>query len=231
MDQTNRDSHRLNQNPNASSKLRVLVVDDQVTVRTAIVALLNARGYDALSAEDGDGALAILRDQSFDVMLADIRMPGMSGLDLLTEALKIDQNLPVLMLTAVTDVGTAREAIKRGAMDYLSKPIEMDDLDRAVRSAANYHRDKLRRTSGPQPVVNDTKPATEEYLLQGGPLSDGKVRLEERDVFLWVVMQEDGEHVWAAAERPTGLPAGATLIGSYAPDGDTGTMTWTPEAV
>ena len=135
-------------------RLRVLIVDDQVPVLVALSSLLTSRGYEAVTADSGATALAKLRQEYFDVLLCDVRMPEMSGLEVLSEALRMDADLPVLMLTGVNDVATAREALARGAMDYLTKPIELDALDKSVRSAANERREKAlrRHAQSPQPV-------------------------------------------------------------------------------
>jgi DNA-binding NtrC family response regulator len=110
-------------------------VDDQEAVRLAIARLLGGRGHEVVTAGTGAAALTKLREEYFDVLLCDVRLPEMSGLEILSQAMLLDRDLPVLMLSGASDVATAREALKRGAMDYLTKPIELDDLDLAVRSA------------------------------------------------------------------------------------------------
>ena len=207
-----------------TSKVRVLVVDDQLSVLAAVVSMLNARGFEAVAASSGEAALAPLGAENFDVMVCDVRMPGMSGLELLSHALEIDPHLPVLMLSAVSDSDTAREALKRGAMDYLTKPIEMDELDNAVRSAARYHRDEMKRRAptGPASVA-------EEVTLSGGPLDRRRVRLESRGLVLWVVIQGGQQHVWAATECPE-IAEGTTLLGWYAYSAPEAIMVWQSRA-
>jgi CheY-like chemotaxis protein len=216
------ETHREKQiNP---TKFRVLVVDDQESVRTAIANVLLSRGYDAVSAASGAEALKRLKTEYFDVMICDVRMPEMSGLELLSEALLLDQDLPVLMLTGVAELATARDALARGAMDYLKKPIEMDELDAAVRAAANHRRDIAHRTP------TDTMRAVEHESVEmrGGPLDGRGVPLEESRYRLWVVMQPDGEHVWAAVDMPAGLPAGSVLTGFYSYSRAEKAMLWEP---
>jgi CheY-like chemotaxis protein len=209
------------------SRTRVLVVDDQDTVRVAIASLLEKRGSEVVAAESGEAALARLRSEYFDVMLCDVRMPGMSGLELLSEALLLDRDLPVLMLTGVGDTATARDALARGAMDYLTKPVELDDLDMAIRSAARHRRyeiDRQRREQVGQPAEAET------FELEGGPLTGQRVRLEDRRYKLWIVEKRDGEHVWAATELPAELPTDTRLIGSYTLSREDTVMTWSPKA-
>lgn len=201
---------------------RVLVVDDMESVRDAIADLLATRGYEAVTAASGAAALARLKSEYFDVMLCDVRMPELSGLELLSQALLIDRDLPVLMLTGINDVSTARDALARGAMDYLKKPIELNDLDHAVRAAAHHRRNTARRTpAAGTPVVN-----TQSVELQGGPLAERWVPVAESRYRLWVVMQPDGEHVWAAVDEPSGLPEGSVLTGFYSYSRDAKAMLW-----
>ena len=114
---------------------RVLVVDDEESIRVSMGKFLRSRGYHVVTAEAGAAALALLHTEKFDVLLCDIRMPDMTGLDVVPRALEISPDLAVLMLTAVNDAPTATEALAQGAMDYLMKPIEFADLARAVERA------------------------------------------------------------------------------------------------
>ncbi|MEO8622830.1 MAG: response regulator [bacterium] len=206
------------------TKFRVLVVDDQQPVRDAIANVLVSRGYESVAAASGAEALKRLKAEYFDVMICDVRMPEMSGLELLSEALLLDRDLPVLMLTGVAEIGTARDALARGAMDYLKKPIEMDELDHAVRAAANHRRNIAHRTP------TDTMPAVEHegVVMRGGPLDQRWVPVAESRYRLWVVMQSDGEHVWAAVDMPAGLPAGSVLTGFYSYSRAEKAMLWEP---
>jgi CheY-like chemotaxis protein len=210
-------------------RTRVLIADDQDTVRVAIASLLEKRGCEVVTAESGESALARLRSEYFDVMLCDVRMPGMSGLELLSEALLLDRDLPVLMLTGVGDTATARDALARGAMDYLTKPVELDDLDMAIRSAARHRRYEIDRQRKEQLGQQPANTEAETFELEGGPLSGQRVRLEDRRHRLWIVEKRDGEHVWAAPELPAELPTDTRLIGSYTLADDNAVMTWKPQ--
>lgn len=124
---------------------RILVVDDEETVRTALSRFLRSRGYDVFVAGSGPEALEHHRSASFEIMLCDIRMPGMSGLEVLTEALALNRDLGVVMLTAVNEAETATDALARGAMDYLVKPVGLEELDRAVQRVAHRRRLEIER--------------------------------------------------------------------------------------
>ncbi len=210
------------------AKPRVLVIDDDSTVGAAIATLLIRRGCDVVAAESGQEGLARMREEYFDVLLCDVRMPGMSGLEFLSEALLLDRDLPVLMLSGSSDLGTAREALARGAMDYLTKPIELTELDLAVRSATRHRRHEIERQRTDRANADDA-PIAETVDLHGGPLAGRKVRLEDRRFRLWVVVQPDGERVWAAVECPDKLPPGTRVLGAYGFSRQAGAMTWTPQ--
>jgi putative two-component system response regulator len=113
----------------------VLVVDDEESIRLSMGKFLRSRGYHVVTADAGAAALALLQAEKFDVLLCDIRMPDMTGLEVVPRAIEIAPDLAVLMLTAVNDAPTATEALAQGAMDYLMKPIEFADLARAVERA------------------------------------------------------------------------------------------------
>jgi putative two-component system response regulator len=131
----------LRPSPSALGLARILIVDDDGAIRQALARFLRERGYDVHECGSGPAALALLGHERFVVMLCDVRMPEMSGLDVVPRALEIDSHLAVLMLTAVNEAGAATEALTRGAMDYLVKPIALAELQLAVERA--IHRRQL----------------------------------------------------------------------------------------
>ena len=116
---------------------RVLVVDDEETIRLALAKFLRGRGYAVTTAASAAEALARLGEARFELMLCDVRMPGMSGTDLLPHALAADPDLGVLFLSAVNDAPTATAALSTGALDYLTKPVELAELQAAVERVAD----------------------------------------------------------------------------------------------
>jgi putative nucleotidyltransferase with HDIG domain len=110
----------------------VLVVDDEEPIRNALRKYLKQQQFEVFTAASADEALQQLRLHKVTLMLSDIRMPGTSGVDLVPQALEIEPELAILMLTAVNDATSAALCMQRGAMDYLTKPIELADLGRAV---------------------------------------------------------------------------------------------------
>ena len=111
---------------------RILIVDDEETIRLALRKFLRSRGYEVEVAGSGDQAMQILDKESFSLMLCDVRMPGMTGVQVVPLARRKDQDLAIIMLTAVNDAATATEVLASGATDYLMKPVELADLQQAV---------------------------------------------------------------------------------------------------
>ena len=120
---------------------RLLIVDDEENIRTPLSMFLRSRGYDVHVADSGARALALRNEQKFMLMLCDVRMPGLTGVEIVPHALRADPDLAIVMLTAVNDAPTATGALSSGALDYLMKPIELGDLESAVERA--LHRRSL----------------------------------------------------------------------------------------
>ena len=106
----------------------MLVVDDERHQRDILQMILDAEGYETVSARNARHALQELREQPFDAVLTDLKMPDMNGIALLTELLKVQPGLCVILMTAHGSIDTAVEAMRRGAFDYLTKPLEKDEL-------------------------------------------------------------------------------------------------------
>jgi two-component system nitrogen regulation response regulator GlnG len=123
---------------------RILIVDDEEEIRGLLSRLVVQEGFESLSVPDGETALDLIRRESPDVLLLDIRMPGLDGMEVLRRAKELDRDLPVIMITAYGIVKGAVEALRAGAHDYLVKPFEHADVIRSVHRAVNDRR--LRRT-------------------------------------------------------------------------------------
>ena len=107
---------------------KILVVDDEPSILRLLEEALTQWGYQVKSAASGDEALAAIRGDLFDAVLTDVRMPEMSGLDLLREIKRHDDSIEVVMMTGYPTIASAVEALKEGAYDYLSKPLILDEL-------------------------------------------------------------------------------------------------------
>ncbi len=109
-------------------KPKILIVDDEISTREGLSRALKSN-YDVELAKNGVEALEILQKNSFDLMLTDLRMPNMGGLQLIEEVRKIDPVLKIVVFTAYGSIETAVEAMRKGAHDYLSKPVNLDELE------------------------------------------------------------------------------------------------------
>ncbi len=118
-----------------NTKISILVVDDEQVVCDLLYDELSDRGYLCTTALNGDEALVNLAKQEFDVILLDIRLPGMSGMEVLREIWLNHNDTATIMIMAVNDVDTAVEAMKLGALDYIVKPFELDRVDASIRTA------------------------------------------------------------------------------------------------
>jgi cyclic di-GMP phosphodiesterase len=115
-----------------ASAAHLLVVDDERPLREGLARYLRGRGFVVDEAADGTEALAALERDRFEVVICDILMPGVNGLEVAKRAAAHDEDLAIVMLTAVNDAASAKEALQSGALEYLLKPMELDDLGRAV---------------------------------------------------------------------------------------------------
>jgi two-component system response regulator HydG len=121
------------------AKPRILVVDDELAARTALRDLLSMKGYDVDLAADGAAALARLAELPPDLVITDLDMPRLSGLQLLEALRERNAELPAIVLTSATEVRTAVAALRAGAVDYVTKPLELDVLLLAVERALEQH--------------------------------------------------------------------------------------------
>jgi len=165
--------------------MKILVADDEKNIREALVKLLKASGWEAEAAENGLAAQRRLQEQAFAGVIADLKMPGMDGLELLTWCRAYGPDVPFVMISAHGEIADAVEAMKRGAHDYITKPFDPDELDFRLHQALEAHRDHriarsvqpLAAESGPGPqspawrridaLVRKAAPTTSLILITG----------------------------------------------------------------
>ena len=114
---------------------KILIVDDELNMRLVLSAMLKKEGFEVSSASNGREALQILQSNKMALVITDLNMQGMDGMDLLTQISSNHPQIPVVMITAHGTIATAVEALKKGAFDYITKPFDLDDLKNIVSKA------------------------------------------------------------------------------------------------
>ncbi|MFQ5788073.1 MAG: response regulator, partial [Thermodesulfobacteriota bacterium] len=118
-----------------NGKRKLLVVDDEHLIVKIISDIFTNEGFEVISALNCERALQHLREDSFHIVLTDIRMPERNGIDLLEDIRAFNPEIPVILMTGFASFDTAVEAVKHGAFDYLSKPLDFNKLKSVVRHA------------------------------------------------------------------------------------------------
>ncbi|EPJ7090432.1 sigma-54-dependent response regulator transcription factor ZraR [Citrobacter amalonaticus] len=151
------------------AKIDILVVDDDVSHCTILQALLRGWGYDVALAYSGRAALEQVREHVFDLVLCDVRMAEMDGIETLKEIKALNPAIPVLIMTAFSSVETAVEALKTGALDYLIKPLDFDNLQTTLENALAHTRtpaSELPSVSASQFGMVGKSPAMQQLLSE-----------------------------------------------------------------
>jgi DNA-binding NtrC family response regulator len=119
-----------------TKRISILIVDDEESVRDSLFSWFIEDGYRVECAENARKALLMLENENFDIILADIKMPGMDGLEMLRRIKLLKSDSIVIVMTAFATVDTAVQALKDGAFDYITKPFDPDDLSHLIRNAS-----------------------------------------------------------------------------------------------
>lgn len=167
--------------PVAPSPVRILIVDDDRAQRSLLETFLHAQGFSTRSAASGEAALQLLDETPFAMMISDVRMPGMSGLETLRRVRQKYPDLPVLLVTAFADIRSAVTAMRDGAVNYLAKPIDLGELIASVRRATRTAPPGLPAETGPKipPGVIAASPLMEAVFRDAAAIaaSDSRVLL------------------------------------------------------
>ncbi len=118
--------------PAHATKKSILLVDDEVHVRDGLSEILQEEGFYVETAGDGKGALSLSVNKKFDLMISDIKMPEMDGMQLLDEIQKVNPGIRVIMVTAFGDVETYLKSMQLGAHEYINKPVKIQELKRVI---------------------------------------------------------------------------------------------------
>jgi len=117
------------------SRHRILVVDDEHLIRWSLEQNLRKQGYEVSTAASGEEALKLLREETPDLMLLDVQLPGINGMDVLRKVKETEEDIIVIMVTALGVLETAVKAMRLGAYDYINKPFNLDELAIVIRKA------------------------------------------------------------------------------------------------
>ena len=142
------------------TKGRILIVDDELVVRDSLGKWFTSEGYTARPVASGREALEIIQQMDFDIALLDIKMPGMDGMELQARLHDADPDLSVVIMTGYASVDTAVQALKRGAYDYITKPVDPDELSHLVEKALEHRRTR-REVVRLRENLNEVSPGTE----------------------------------------------------------------------
>jgi two-component system response regulator HydG len=156
---------------------RILVVDDQEIMRDSLAAILVREGHELVAAGDGPAAVARLSaGPRFDLLITDLKMPRMTGIELLAESKRLRPDLPVVLMTAFATVQTAVEAMKLGAYDYIQKPFDGEEIKLLVERTLEHNR--LIRENAALRSMAETHLAPRPLIGDGGAMRDVKQTIE-----------------------------------------------------
>ena len=150
---------------------KILIIDDEKSIRNSLRDILEYEKYDVEEAEDGAMGLKMIQQGGFDMVLCDIKMPKMDGLELLEKTQLLDNNLPIVMISGHGDIETAVGAIKEGAYDYISKPLDLNRLLVVTRNA-------LDKTT----LVTETKVLRKKISKKYEMIGESKEIMEVKDM-------------------------------------------------
>src|SRR5437667_11431862 len=183
-------------------KTRVLVVDDDGLLRKLVTEQLARSDFDAEPAASAKDALARLHDADYDIVLLDIMMPDMSGLEALREIRKLEDPPEVVMLTADTSLSTGIEAMRHGAYDYLTKPATLDEMEAVLRKADEKRRlvkqnASLRSVARPAMGVDEVLPIFHENAAMAALVAQAENAARTDSTILITVESGTGKDVLA----------------------------------
>lgn len=184
---------------------KILVVDDEVELKNILVEALASQGYETTGFNSGEAALIALRGEAFDVLLTDLMMPGMDGIDLVKAALKIDPHLIAIVMTGQGTIQTAVDAMKVGAFDYVLKPFRLQTVMPVLTRAMNTRRMRLENLQLRETVAIYELGQTIAFTLDPqtiiSKLADAALQQTDADEVSILFPTENGKELYVAAVR------------------------------
>jgi two-component system cell cycle sensor histidine kinase/response regulator CckA len=188
-----------------SSIGKILIVDDEVELKNILVEVLTSQGYEASGFTTGEEALAALRGKAFDVLLTDLMMPGMDGITLVREGLKIDPHLICMMMTGQGTIQTAVDAMKEGAFDYVLKPFRLQTVLPVLTRAMNTRHMRLENLHLRDTVAIYELAQTVAFTLDSqtiiSKVADAALQQTDADEVSVLLPTADGNELYVAAVR------------------------------
>jgi putative nucleotidyltransferase with HDIG domain len=195
---------------------RLLVVDDEESIRAVLGKFLRSRGFEVTTAESGPVALELLGQQRFTLMLCDVRMPKMSGVDVVSQAARLDGEMAIMMLTAVNDAPTATEALSQGAMDYLMKPIDLEDLHQALERALHKRDLTIEQRNVERLIREEVALRTDELEREKAALRDLTINVAET-----LINAMEAKDIYLRGHSQRVAELGASMANALGLDADT----------
>ncbi|MDX6530250.1 MAG: two-component system, cell cycle sensor histidine kinase and response regulator CckA [Blastocatellia bacterium] len=184
---------------------KILVVDDEVELKNILVEALLAHGYEAVGFNNGEDAVGILLEQAFDILLTDLMMPGMDGISLVREGLKIDSDLICIVMTGQGTIQTAVDAMKVGTFDYVLKPFRLQAILPVLTRAMNTRHLRLENVQLREAVAIHELSETIAFTLDPqtvlSKLADGALQQSQADEVSILLPTRDGKELYVAAVR------------------------------
>ena len=177
----------------------VLVIDDERSIRNTLKEILEHEQYQVEIAENGQQGLQLIKEKNIDVVLCDIKMPQMDGMEVLTKATELNSSLPFIMITGHGDIETAVEAIKKGAFDFLQKPLDLNRILVTIRNALDKNK-----------LINETKTLRKKIYSKYEMIGSSKAIEQVREMIEKIAATD--ARVLITGENGTGKELVAHLI-------------------
>jgi DNA-binding NtrC family response regulator len=116
-------------------KYHILIIEDDLSIRDALCEILCTEGYDADGSADGENGINVFKKKSYDLVIVDLKLPGMDGIEVLRQLKQINHDIVVIIMSGYASLDSAIQAVKDGAYDYLTKPFKLDEIRVAVKNA------------------------------------------------------------------------------------------------
>ncbi len=194
-----------------SLKGKILVVDDEETTRFSLADILKLEGCKVRTAADGVAALDLLQKETFDLMLLDLKMPGMDGIEVMRAAVKISPEMQVILLTAHGSLESAIEALRHGAFDYLLKPSSPSQIIRSVGRGLERQAEARRKRN----LIEQLE--TSLHQLKSSETSSGELAVENPDDPVIplgddIYVDVERREIWRGDQRAILTPAEGKLL-------------------